>query len=97
MVNQKSFWGDSGKAFDDYFESPEQRLQFDASISGSEDNHKSSKYDLDGLSWLNLSGRIISVTFNIPYNLRARKGGCDWVRIFGHSFSLSWHLLYYNR
>lgn len=55
--------------------------QFKASFSGSEGNHGSSERNFGPVSSLHLSGRIISVTFTIPYRLEAQKGRDDWVRM----------------
>lgn len=62
-------------------ESSESILQFDASFSGSRDNPRTPEHDFSGLSSLDLSGRVISVTFTIPYKLRALKRRHDWVFI----------------
>lgn len=64
---------------DGYFDRLDQRLQFDTSISGSEDLSES---DLKDIASLQLSGRIISVMFTIPYTVRALGDQSrEWVRI----------------
>ncbi|KAL7793656.1 glycosyltransferase family 20 domain-containing protein [Trichoderma ceciliae] len=78
MAGKRLLLENPGKVFDNYFERNERPLQFDASTSGSEDNYQPSEYGRNGLSLLKLSGRIISVTFTIPYSVRARKGRGDW-------------------
>lgn len=88
MDNQHLLWNPD-LAFGASAESSECPLLFDASISG--DNPSSSENDFGGLSSLRLSGRIISVTFTIPYNLRAQKGGHGWVRTFNSPFSPSYN------
>ncbi|KAM0470541.1 hypothetical protein ACHAPX_009908, partial [Trichoderma viride] len=53
-------------------------LQLQASLSGSECNQGSSEQDFGPESSLHFSGRIISVTFTIPYRLQALEGKDDW-------------------
>lgn len=55
--------------------------QLKASPSGSEGNREFRSEDSGPVSSLHLSGRIISVTFTIPYRLQAREGENDWVRM----------------
>ncbi|UKZ81363.1 hypothetical protein TrVFT333_009135 [Trichoderma virens FT-333] len=59
-----------------YHEIPNQRLHFDAPPS----HPKPSKpfFDEDDIASLHLSGRIISVTFTIPYSLRTLGDGEAW-------------------
>lgn len=63
-------------------------LQLQASLSGSECNQGSSEQDFGPESSLHFSGRIISVTFTIPYRLQALKGKDDWVRMLRLSLPL---------
>ncbi|KAH6604352.1 hypothetical protein Trco_007798 [Trichoderma cornu-damae] len=53
-------------------------MPFDASTSGSEDNCQPSEHGCDDISLLKLSRKIISVTFTIPYIVRAPRGRGDW-------------------
>lgn len=55
--------------------------QLKASPFSSESNREFHSEDSGPVSSLHLSGRIISVTFTIPYRLQARQGGDDWVRM----------------
>lgn len=59
-------------ALDNLFDEMEQPLLFEMSTSGSEDSHHPAR---DVVSLLHLSsGRIISVTYTMPYTLRLREG-----------------------
>lgn len=80
MDGHHSPWN-SGQVFNASDEDSELSLQFNASISGSGGNPRSSERDFGGVTSLHLSGRVISVTFTIPYKLQARKGTTDWVRM----------------
>jgi hypothetical protein len=62
-------------------EDSELSLQFGASNSGLEDNCKSSVQSFGSEPSLHISGRVISVTFTIPYRLQFREGKDDWVRM----------------
>lgn len=84
MDGQHSPWN-YGQVFNTSGESSESVLQFDASFSGSRGTSRTSEHDPGGMPSLDLSGRVISVTFTIPYKLRARKRRHDWVCILQFS------------
>lgn len=73
--------GNSSQVVDTSDKNSEPPLQFETSVSGSGDYRRPSEHDFSELSLLKLSGRVISVTFIIPYKLQAPKEGDDWVRI----------------
>ncbi|KAK1238997.1 hypothetical protein MKX08_006058 [Trichoderma sp. CBMAI-0020] len=77
MDGYRSPWN-SDQVFVASDEDSDLSLPFKASLSGSEGNHASSEQDFGPVTSLHLSGRIISVTFTIPYRLQARKGGDNW-------------------